>query len=195
MMMFDLHLHTVVSFDSSISRDAATTKAREMGMRGIAFTEHNIWRAYKSPYKDFLIINGMEIWTNYGDIIVLGFSTPPDISWDVEKIAQHVHDENGVIIIPHPFSSSPGYMAMNENIYNFLDIIDGIEVTNPKCHVDNRRAKKFAKVHKKAEVGGSDAHRIEMIGCGMTLAEAENEDELIDAIIKRKTIGVVKNVM
>jgi len=80
-----------------------------------------------------------------------------------------------------------------EDLVHDLDL-DGMEVTNPKRHVDNRRARRVAGTLGIARVGGSDAHEIGMIGKGVTILRerAESVDDLLDSVRKRHTDGILK---
>lgn len=198
MEYFDLHVHSKNSFDSSISIPMVFSRARQEGLKGIAITDHDFLTWTSSPYPDLLFIPGIEIRVREinGDIIALGIQEEISPSLSLPEIIENIHDQAGVAIVPHPFSSIPGFPSLGENIYNVSQLLDGIEVTSPKSHVDNKRAKREGRKLGLAQVGGSDSHRAEHIGRGVTIIKdaIESVDELLEAIRKKKTRGEVRKI-
>ena len=99
-----------------------------------------------------------------------------------------VHKQGGVVIAPHPFSSSSNYHAIGENIFKISREIDGIDIMSPKTHVDNRRARKVAEQFRVAKLGGSDAHEERDIGRAVTVCHRPvfSAKDLINQIKNRQ---------
>ncbi len=188
---FDLHVHTNRSPDSSIPPGAALTRARELGLRGLAVTDHDALTPLKSPYEELLIVPGAELSTEWGDLLALGVLELPPPSLPVPELVDRIHSQGGVAVVPHAFSDALGRVCMNERVFEVIDRVDGLEVTSPKASVDNDRARRVAEAHGKARVGGSDAHSLDGLGRGATACKAEDIEGLLSAIREARTEGVV----
>ena len=110
-MKIDMHCHTKYSKDALSSLDDIFKQAKKRGLNGIAITDHdntNGWKdAITSAKKHNMeIILGEEIKSKNGDI--LGLFLTKEIKMKGEnpkKIIDEIHAQNGIAIIPHPFSS------------------------------------------------------------------------------------------
>ena len=179
---FDLHVHSTYSSDSSLSPKVAITKARHLGLRGIAFTDHDRLTRITSTVPEFVLVPGVELSTDWGDLIALGISELPREGLSVPELIEKIHHQGGVAVVPHPFTNTPLPYAMNDRVYDIIDIVDGLEVTSPKSAVDNKKARKLVEDRAKAPVGGSDAHSPEMLGTGLTVCKDGSVDGLLRAI-------------
>lgn len=184
---FDLHVHTTGSYDGKASPKAMCQVAQGRDLNGIAITDHDVLTRFETPYKGFLVIPGSEIRveTNdiWADILAIGVQEMPQLGLGLAETVEAIHDCGGLAIVPHPFSSWSNYPAMGDAIHSIGDIIDGVEVTNPREHVDNARARKVANTHGVAKIGGSDAHTIDDVGLGVTVCQpVETVDQLLDLI-------------
>jgi predicted metal-dependent phosphoesterase TrpH len=189
--LFDLHIHSVNSFDSSIRVRRIFDKALDLGLRGVAITDHNELTIAKSPFSEVLSIPGMEINIEdlHADIIALGISKPVSPELSLKQAIEAIHSQGGVVIVPHPFSSSSNYPALGEKLFDVSSILDGIEITSPKTHVDNRRARNTADSLRLAKIGSSDAHREDEIGRAVTIVQrpVHSVKDLLDQIRMRNT--------
>jgi predicted metal-dependent phosphoesterase TrpH len=188
---FDLHIHSVNSFDSSIRIRRIFDLAFDRGLSGIAITDHYELTIADSPYPEVLSIPGMELCTEelHADIIALGIKKPIDPSLKIKSAMKEIHRQGGIVIIPHPFSSSSNYPALGEKLFELSEFIDGIDITSPQKHVDNRRARKTAEMLRVAKIGSSDAHREEDVGRAVTVVHRPvgSTRELLDQIRARAT--------
>jgi len=75
-LKIDLHVHTIYSRDSLITRKDLTFYARKRGLNGVAITDHDrIDGALKiAKETDFLVIPGIEVSSLNGHIIGLNVS-------------------------------------------------------------------------------------------------------------------------
>jgi|TARA_Y100000310_G_scaffold345041_1_gene461345 predicted metal-dependent phosphoesterase TrpH len=163
-MRYDLHNHTHYSPCSNLDPKILLNINKQKGMNGIAVTDHNTIKggiAVKKLNKDknFEVIVGCEITTNYGD--VLCYYLDKDIkSREFFSVIDEVKKQNGLIVIPHPFRTSLNpkhtFSCSFEKIKNK---IDGMECFNARnLPGDNEKAQKVSKKLKIAGTGGSDAH-------------------------------------
>jgi len=153
----------------------------------------------------FDFVTGIEITTLSGHILALWIDEPVPSFKSLHRTIEFVHELEGIVIIPHPFSHltrSVGYRALDKLMGRTDEIFrpDAIEVGNPTS------MHKFAGVHSGrrvpglnherwnlAETGSSDAHFKEAIGSGYTLFFGRNDASLRRAITNNSTIGLVDN--
>lgn len=188
MLRFDLHVHTFFSKDSLIDPRLLPKVAESRGLKGIAITDHDVFGAHRRVEKSsILVIPGMEIRTNTGDLIAL-FIQEPVNSRDSLEVFDRVKSQDGILIAAHPF----GFPRLRGNITSkAYELLDGIEVVNARniFQWQNEKAKKLAIRLGKAEVGGSDAHTLYEVGRAYTLADALSLEELRIAIKRKNTHG------
>lgn len=160
---FDLHMHTYHSKDGFQSPYNLFKMMKKKGLRGVAPTEH--WRAatLRVIERDGrFIIPACEFKsTDYGELIGL-FVTNHIENRSFEEIAEDVHDQNGLVILPHPRDPLRKQTAIrkglpDELIVKHVNLIEGI---NSRCFIPyfNTRAQKLAKRLKKPMTAGSDGH-------------------------------------
>ncbi|MBI2134726.1 PHP domain-containing protein [Candidatus Woesearchaeota archaeon] len=178
MLKYDIHNHTHYSPCSNLKPEILLKVAKKKGFNGIGIVDHHtIKGALKvkgmNKDKDFEVIVGSEITTNYGDVLCLYINK--DIkSRNFFSLVDEVKKQDGLIIIPHPFRKS-----LNKNhtfkipIEKIKNKIDAIECFNARMLPlgDNEKAQRLAKKLNIAGTGGSDAHFRFEIGTGWTTFE------------------------
>lgn len=108
---FELHTHTPHS-DGTHSLLEMCRAAAELGLEGIALTDHNTVSGLAdaeavSRQTGIAIIPGMEWTTFYGHMLTLG---APYCEWrdlgpgDIHKGIARVHEQGGIVGIAHPYS-------------------------------------------------------------------------------------------
>ena len=188
----DLHVHSAHSFDGLVSPRAVVERARRLGLSGMAITDHNTIRGGEEGRKanasnDFLVIVGMEVATDIGDVLGL-FLRAPIRSRRWQECLHEIHEQGGVAILPHPCRHHPGLPI------DLLESVDGIEVRNGRDSEDvsQRLREQLARPHSLAELGGSDAHWSREIGRARTIvvAPALTGERINAAIQARQTVAV-----
>lgn len=102
----DFHVHTASSFDSMTPPRLAIETARRRGLDGIAVTDHDTIRGAvltmeANRYSDFLVIPGIEVKSDAGDII--GLYLHRDVkSRALADVIAEIHEQGGVAYLPHP---------------------------------------------------------------------------------------------
>ncbi len=126
-----------------------------------AVTDHDSVRGCRatvelaSAYPDILVIPGVEISTEQGDVVVLGTYELPPKPWTPEGVVDFAKSVGGVSIVAHPFRT----YGMGERARNYK--VDAIEVLNGGSSQDaNNEAKELAKSMGLPGTAGSDAHQI-----------------------------------
>jgi len=190
---YDLHIHTLASGDSGISVKELLTRALELELAGLAVTDHDQFTRVKSPYPEILLIPGEEVSTLEGHILALGINDPIPSWLTPEETVELIHGQGALAVASHPFPTLVGYPGLGDRVYELA--LDGLEVTNPKSFVDNRQARAAAKAMETARVGGSDAHRLEAVGTGLTVLreQAETVDDFLVEVKMKKTDGVLRS--
>ncbi|WP_225317664.1 MULTISPECIES: PHP domain-containing protein [Haloferax] len=160
--MCDLHIHSKYSFDSLMSPSLITRVAKIRGLSVISITDHGNMRIYNNEFSDqnrkeifeqhgIYIIKGMEIKTNYGDIIGL-FLESEISSTEFDDVISEIRSQNGVAVLPHPFHRKV-------NPKELLPKVDLVETVNGRCNPEqNMKARSLAEQTSTPVLGGSDAH-------------------------------------
>ncbi len=168
-LYFDCHIHSNCSHDSLMRPGQILKRAKEVGLTGVAITDHDTIRGSLNARKlekevGVTVIPGVEILTDSGDII--GLFVNEEIrsrGWD--EVIEEIRGQGGVAVLPHPYRE-------HQNVSELAKAVDLIEVWNARSTVEqNERAVQLARRLRKPGMYGSDAH---------TYAEIGNVSALVD---------------
>lgn len=169
MVRYDLHLHTLQSWDSLSSYDNIIRRVQQAGLTGIAVTDHNRLRGALdlAQIAPFPVIVAEEIMTQDGEII--GYFLQEEIpkGLPLEETIARVKAQDGIVGVPHPLDSVRTSSALGEAaLLRVIDQIDLIEGWNARCvrPADNEAAQRIATQYAKPMTAGSDAHASFEIG-------------------------------
>ncbi len=190
-MLVELHSHTTHSRGTQVPVEGLNTPeemvrhAKSIGLGAIAITDHNKIegaleaKKYARKY-GVVVIPGEEVSTYSGHMLALGVEELIQPGMTVEETIDKIHDLGGITIGDHPFD------IHNDGIREKAKLTDAIEIFNAinMDRITNRRAKKFAAIHKKPQVAGSDAHCVEMLGHGINEIDANDVDGILSSIKK-----------
>ena len=190
---FDFHFHTIHSKDGLNNPRTLFKQMKRVGLKGIALTEH--WRPsiWKSIVRDnrFLIPACEYKSTDSGEIIGVFISEPIENRSFIE-IAEDIHDQNGLVILPHPYDITRKHTAIRKHLHEsviikHVDLIEGINSRN-FINLFNKWAQKMAMRLKKPMTAGSDAHSFLEIGHAKTwLQGIETPDDVYEELKKGRT--------
>jgi predicted metal-dependent phosphoesterase TrpH len=181
----DFHIHTIYSADSVIQpKTLVDMLVAHNFIKVAAITDHDSVRGCKatielaSAYPDILIIPGVEISTEQGDVVILGTDEMPPKPWTPEIVIDFAKSVGGVSIVAHPFRA----YGMGENARSYK--VDAIEILNGGSSKDaNSEAKKLAKSLGLPGTAGSDAHQVsELFSVYNNVTASLDVDEVLKAI-------------
>lgn len=185
----DPHVHSEGSYDGKEPVELILEHCHEIDIDAICITDHdNIEKSLEAErksqkYDDITVIPGIEVSTKDGHLLALDIEEEVPEGKPLEETVEIVREKNGIAIVPHPFQKSRHGISKRK-----ISACDGIETLNAWFFtgLQNRRAKKYAKKRDLAQVAGSDAHTIGLIGRAYTEIEVEEENpgkhKIIEAI-------------
>ena len=187
MIYADLHFHTCYSPDASTQPKAIVERLNQnLTIKALATTDHNTAEGYEKvkelakPYEDILIIPGVEITAQEGEIILLGITELPPKPWSTRNLIDYAHANSALAIAPHPYRG----LGLRDQARNYdLDAIEILNaITTPSL---NARAEELAKTIGIPGVAGSDVHALGDPWNVYTEINAESDiDEILRAIRK-----------
>lgn len=190
-----MHIHTTFSPCSKISIYDAMVTALDLGLTGIAITDHDTIKGAQKASSTankygINVFIGCEVTSFEGHILAYGISESLPINLNAYDAIERIHNLGGIAVAAHPFRNIEN--SLNNKIFELP--LDGIEVFNhvPK-RIVNKEARTAAIELGIAQISGSDAHESKYIGRVATLFEDEvyNEDTLIEAVRKKTCKPVV----
>ena len=193
MSLIDLHTHTWHgSVCGYMSADELIKQAKKVGLGGVCITEHdNFWKPERIEElvkkHEFLVIGGVEVATDCGEILVFGLRELPLYVSGIDEVRRRVDQAGGVMIAAHPFRGLAATRAVNENPLQLVDsviesrvfrYVDEVEVLNGMSAVWERKLG-WAVVRRLGMkgIGGSDAHGFMAVGACYTNFEREIRSE------------------
>lgn len=159
-MKCDFHIHSCHSFDSLAKPEKIVDAAIKRGLQCIAIADHGNMKGSLEAKEyahglPILIIPSEEVKSKHGDILALNIKEAIPNNLSAQETISRVKQQNGTVIIPHPFGS---LCSFKYDLKKLLDRIDGIEILNASVFWGNGKAKNFARQHSLAFTVGSDAH-------------------------------------
>jgi predicted metal-dependent phosphoesterase TrpH len=191
MKLFDLHIHSKFSFDSNAEVEAIIEKLLRKGYAGFSITDHNtvehISYIQKLNLSGMLFIPGYEYTAEGIDLLIYNVFVLPRENLKVVEVIDFVHENDGVVVLPHPAKHFESYTA------EILNKVDGIEVKNKRYFqltskletVFKINLSSFAKRYNKAEFFNSDSHNLENLATAATIINANTVEEFIWCVKNR----------
>ena len=171
-MRLDLHNHTQHSPDSRVSPADLVARARQLGLDGIAITDHNSVagiREAEAAARDLIVIPGIEISTRSGHVIAYGVREPILRDLSVRETVERITALGGVAVAAHPyrFWSGLGEPALLEARFSAYETCNARTLRR-----GNERARARAAERSVGQTGGSDSHFLDEAGRAVTVLEA-----------------------
>ncbi|MEQ8329457.1 MAG: dephospho-CoA kinase [Longimicrobiales bacterium] len=190
----DLHLHTWGSWDCLSDPEAVLRRARRLGYRRIAITDHNrldvaLRMAEAHPDE---IIPGEEVKTAEG-IDVIGLYLREEIPKGTPGLEtiERIRAQGGIPYLPHPYAKGKG--GGGRYAEEWGPLVDVIEVFNARMHPGRLNAPAAALADRLGALrgAGSDSHMVgELGGAWVELPDHPNRPEaLLRALGSARTGG------
>ena len=182
-------MHTIMgSIDSNLSVENAAKKIYEKGLDGACLTEHSsIWEKNNNQIEDIFnvynlkIFRAIEISTDYGHIIAIGFDKYYSGSHNLELLRDYANKYGAFLISAHPARRIFGKEKYQQNLLykgkdyipsvdefssnKLFKLVDGVEVLNGGNNLaENKYAYIAAKNNELVMTAGTDAHSESGIG-------------------------------
>jgi predicted metal-dependent phosphoesterase TrpH len=203
-MKFDLHLHTRRHSPDSITDPFdLLDAARAAGLDGVVLTEHDYWwpdeelSELRAAAPDLVVLAGMEVTGRGGDLLVYGITDPvalpKGIPWP--ELCREVHRQGGAAVAAHPNRWGQPFEAI---LRDQRPELDGIEVLSNNMDPDlrARAAELLVKYPHFAQLGNSDSHDPDTVGCCYTEFDVviRTAAHLVEAIRGRKGTAKVNGL-
>jgi predicted metal-dependent phosphoesterase TrpH len=200
-MKFDLHIHTRKHSPDAVTDPLELVKsALAAGLDGIVITEHDyMWtekelEELRAAAPGLVILAGVEVTGRGGDVLCYGitnpFAVPRGIPWG--QLCREVHKQGGVCVAAHPHRWGQPFEKL---VKDQKAELDGIEVMSN--NMDEQLRKQAAELLRKyphfAQLGNSDSHDPETVGCCYTEFDAtiRTNADLVAAIRGKKGVARV----
>ncbi|PIN77418.1 hypothetical protein COV16_06835 [Candidatus Woesearchaeota archaeon CG10_big_fil_rev_8_21_14_0_10_34_8] len=213
----DMHNHSQYS-DTTTKISNIAKRARKLGI-GVALTDHNevagnIRLSEENP--DLLVIPGLEITTKEMAHVLAYFHSHSEMQNFFDKhikdsrggnpylatevsindLADIRSDYNCVLAPAHPFAFPKRFSffsAMKRGNVN-IDILKSFGAIEVICGANvrsmNKKAVEWSDKEQKGKIGGSDAHVLGNLGDVVTISEASDIQNFLDAVEKKYTYVV-----
>ena len=178
-MKYDLHMHTCYSKCSNLKPQTILKLAKKHNLDGIAITDHHETKGALEVKKlnndkDFEVIIGEEISTNYGDVLVYYLNKKID-AIDFYEVVDEARKQDALITIAHPYRTTivhnHKFQLPLEKVKNKIDAIECFNArTLPG---DNKKANNAADKFSIAKTAGSDSHFFFEIGTAQTIFDGD----------------------
>ena len=196
----DIHMHTTASDGRATVIELLDYVAAQGRLQVIAITDHDVLESslwayeHRSGYP-FDIIPGVEVSSRDGHVLGLWVTQPIPRDMTLTETAAAIHAQSGVAVLAHPFEP----LIHTHMLWRYLRRpevlletgIDAIEVHNSGTPTPggNWLSRRMAAKIKLPMTGGSDAHTLTGIGCGITRFEGHTAQDLREALVNGKTVA------
>ena len=187
-LKLDMHTHSEYSPDSRTPLEAQAKALVAKGIDVVCATDHNTIEGalrLRELATSLRVIVGEEVTSRDGEIIGLFLETAIPRGLSGEETIARIHDQGGIVSVPHPFSRNRLYHIKRAALERLWQQIDCIEVFNAReaFAADNLRAAAFAKEHDIPGAVGSDAHRTSEIGrAWLEIDEFTDQQSFVQAV-------------
>ena len=183
-MLIDLHCHTQpLSACSSLSVAGLVAGAKAAGLDAVCLTEHDRLRPTVeirrlSEMHAFTILQGMEVTTELGHVLVFGLTEPPPAMFLASRLREAVECAGAFMVLAHPARAGQPHVAgpTLTRLFHAVEALNGSD--GPE---QNRVAAATAALFPYPGIAGSDCHAPTEIGRAATRLPSvvRTEDELI----------------
>jgi predicted metal-dependent phosphoesterase TrpH len=192
-MKLDLHIHSEHSFDCDVPIEAIIRRAEQLGLGAVAITDHDTMSGCSLAEKvsgNVTVIPAEEI-TAEGGTHIIGLFLEEEIgSRNIFEIIDEIHNQRGLVLLPHPFRPGSGLMFnkerrgryTGEETMKILSRVDLIEAASFGSRMDEIiDTDRFLALRPDLpQTSGSDAHHRDDIGKAYVELEKVKSNSLDD---------------
>lgn len=192
----ELHCHTLASSDGVITPDGLLKAASLQKLDAIAITDHDttegaieFQRWFQKKGSSTQIIIGEER-TLANKCHVIGLFLKHELaSTDAAMVMQEIHQQGGLVLVPHPCRKNDGLLGPRGLGMAGLDQADAFEIHNAKSsQADNDQSLQIMTTANRSFFGGSDAHYEADVGqCVNEINICGSVGETVRAMLRRET--------
>lgn len=196
----DIHMHTTASDGRATVSQLLDYVAARGGLDVIAITDHDtldasLWAYEHRARYPFEIIPGLEVSSCDGHVLALWVTEPVEAGLSLAETAAAIHELGGLAVLAHPFEvllhthMLRRYLTRPEVLLEAG--IDAVEVHNSGAPTPggNWLARQMAVKLNLPVTGGSDAHTLSAIGCGITQFPGRTAQDLRHALVNGTTLA------
>jgi predicted metal-dependent phosphoesterase TrpH len=194
----DLHMHTTASDGFATVQQVLDYIARRGTLDVIAITDHDtldasLWAYDHRDRYPFDVIPGLEVSSAGGHVLALWVTQPIPRGLSLEETVSAIHEQDGVAVLAHPYEVMVGWRAVWRYLRDPQILaqsgLDALEVHNASTPTpgNNWLARRVAQRLGMTMTGGSDAHTLGGIGCGITRFAGHTAADLRRAILTGQT--------
>lgn len=196
----DLHIHSLYSYDATMTVQAILKQAAIVGLDVIAITDHDeihgsLEACDLAPRYGLQAIPAAEISTQEGHLLGLFIQSLPPAGMSLEDTLLHIGKQGGLAVLPHPFTRLPNSLR-EESVFRALantrvkGVLRGIETHNMSTQARNETAQKLAIYLPLARLASSDAHVFWAVGAARTEFPGKTTQDLRRALEHNLTAPV-----
>jgi predicted metal-dependent phosphoesterase TrpH len=190
-MRIELHCHSHYSKGKKISTEGIGSPAelvkaaKNLGLGGIALTDHSTNRGWKEAQEEakrlgLIFIPAIELLSEKGDIIALGLNDYIKSGLPLEDTIEKIHEQGGLAVAAHPFDIRRLGLGKSSAKADAIESFNSMNVDR----LSNWAAERFARKSGRPVVAGSDAHTKEMLGQCINFIDAHDMDSALKEIRK-----------
>ncbi|MCK5017450.1 MAG: PHP domain-containing protein [Candidatus Peribacteraceae bacterium] len=173
----DLHIHSKFSKDGTMTPEQIISIAKNVGLDGIAVTDHNTIKGGIETAKicddNFIVIVGSEIMTTHGEIIGLGLTEDVQDGLTPLETCKLIKKQGALVVVPHPFDKFR--KGVGSELEKIVEHVDAIETFNSRTMMTkfNKKADEFSEKYNVPRIASSDSHFPDEIGSSYTILNCE----------------------
>jgi predicted metal-dependent phosphoesterase TrpH len=191
-MMMDLHVHSGHSVDTEVEIKDILKMAKARNLNGLAITDHNEIAGSLEAFglakemNDFMVIRAIEVSSSEGHIIAYGVDKKIPRDMSPQDTVEAIRRAGGTPVVAHPYRFWSG-VGEKVVLNTKFSAIEGLNARSPQN--TNEKALALAEKLDLGVTGGSDSHKVDEIGTGVTIFElqVETEEEALEEILKGRT--------
>jgi predicted metal-dependent phosphoesterase TrpH len=195
----DLHLHTTLSLDSTVTWNDATTGCWRTGLDGFAATNHEtLTKIPESILNDsgLIVLPGIEIKAEGIHIGAFDIQELVEKRLSLAETVDRIHDQGGIAVICHAHSVLRTWMDRKKVEEAGFDLVEVANAYQFPYGMMTERNRSLAEKINCPQTGGSDSHIPQTVGRAYTILEVKERspEGVLDALRKGRCRGEGGNI-